>query len=105
MKRRLKALGRILIVASITIGAAVALALYVMARQDARHARFFNTGKAVNKFLSDYNHALKDAFEKKTTSELAEFYSDSYFSPGRGRWVMKRQKDAGDVACYRLAAE
>src|SRR5260370_416077 len=105
MKRRLKALARILIVSSITIAAAVAVALYVMARQDAQHARFYNTGKAVNKFLSDYNHALKNAFEKKKTSEIAEFYSERYFSPGRGKWVMKREKDAGGVACYKLTAE
>ena len=105
MKRRLKSLARILILSSITISVAIAIALYVMARKDAQHARFYNTGKAVNKLLSDYNHALKDDFENKTTSQLAQFYSDSYLSPGRGKWAMKRDKDAGDVACYSLARE
>jgi hypothetical protein len=105
MKRRLKAVARILILSSVTIGVALAIALYVMARKDAQHARFYNTGKAVNNFLSSYNHALKDAFEKKDTSELEGFYSERYFSPGRGRWELKRDEDAGDVACYRLAPE
>ena len=105
MKRRLKTLARVLILLSVAVGVAVAISLYLMARKDAQHNRFYNTGKAVNKFLSDYNHALKDSFDKKNSSEISGFYSDSYFSPGRGRWGLKREKDAGDVACYKLAAE
>jgi len=105
MKRRLKSAARILMFLSAAMGVAIAIALYAMARKDEQHARFYNTGKAVNNFLSSYNHALKDAFEKKDTSEMEGFYSERYVSPGRGRWELKREEDAGDVTCYRLAPE
>ena len=105
MRRRLKALARILITLGLITGVGIGIALYVMARKDAQHARFLNTGKAVNKFLSDYNHALKEAFDKKDASEVISFYSDSFSSAGRGKWVMEQDKNESDVACYRLVAE
>ncbi len=105
MKRKLKRLAQVLAALSLILAVAVATALYVMARKDKQHARFFSTGKSVNNFLSDYNHGLKDAFDKKDASELTRYYSDGYFSSGRGHWVMNRDKDEGDIACYRVLAE
>jgi hypothetical protein len=105
MKKKLKKLARVLIVLSLLVCVVAALTLYVMARKDKMHARFYNTGKSINKLLSDYNHALKDAFNKKDTAQLIRFYSDSYSSPARGRWVTRRDNDESDVACYRLIAE
>jgi hypothetical protein len=105
MKKKIKKLARILIVLSLLVCVAAALTLYVMARKDKTHARFYNTGKSINKLLSDYNHALKEAFDKRDTAVLIRFYSDSYSSPARGRWVTRRDNDESDVACYRLIAE
>jgi hypothetical protein len=105
MKRRVKILMRVLLVLTLVAGAGVGLASYVMARKDAEHAKFYNTGKSVNGFLSDYNHALKEAFEKKDASPVLRFYSDRYASPGRGRWTLKPAGGESDVAIARLRVE
>jgi hypothetical protein len=105
MKRRVKILMRVLLVSTLVAGAGVGLASYVMAHKDAEHAKFYNTGKSVNGFLSDYNHALKEAFEKKDASPVLRFYSDRYASPGRGRWTLKPDGGESDVAIARVRVE
>jgi hypothetical protein len=96
---------RVLLIVAVVIGAGAAISSYVMARKGAEHAKFYNTGKSVNKFLGDYSHALKEAFEKKDVSPVARFYSDSYSSPGRGRWTLRPDGAESDVAIARLRAE
>jgi hypothetical protein len=104
-RRILRALLRILIVVCFGLAAVVALSLYVMARKDKEHERFFNTGKSVNQFLASYKHGLEEAFKKKDTTELMQFYSERYASAGRGRWVLQPDQEAGDVTCFALRAE
>jgi len=105
MKRRVKILMRVLLVLIVVAGAGAGIGPYMMARKDAEHAKFYNTGKSVNSFLSDYNHALKEAFEKKDASPVLRFYSDRYASPGRGRWTLKPDGAESDVAIARLRVE
>jgi len=103
MRRRLITLSKILAVLGLVAGVGIAIALYVMGRRDAQHARFYNTGKSINSFLSEYSHALREAFQKRNADEVARLYSDSYFTPGRGRWETKQDKTEGDVSVFRLA--
>src|SRR5713101_2080201 len=104
-RRILRKLLRVLIVVVVLAPANFALSLYVMARKDKEHERFYNTGKSVNQFLATYKHGLEEAFKKKDASEITQFYSDHYASPGRGRWVLKPDQDAGDVGCFTLKVE
>jgi hypothetical protein len=103
--RILKKLAKILIIASAFICLAVAIGLYIMARKDKEHERFFNTGKSVNTFLSNYKHGLEESFKKKDVAEVAHFYSDRYSSPGRGQWVLKPDREEGDVTCLVMKTE
>jgi len=104
-RRILKKLLRVLIVVAVLAIAIFAFSLFVMARKDKEHERFFNTGKSVNQFLATYKHGLEEAFKKKDASEITQFYSDHYASPGRGHWVLKPDQDAGDVACFTLKSD
>lgn len=103
--RILKRLAKLLIIVSVVLCAAIALSLYVMARKDKEHDRFLNTGKSVNTFLSSYKHGLEEAFKKKDAAEVAHFYSERYSSQGRGQWVLKPDRDEGDVACLVMKTE
>ena len=105
MKSRLRKLGRVVIALILICAVAIAIALFSMAGEDKKHEKFYSTGKSVNSFLSAYNHALKHASLDNDPSTLLSFYSDSYVSPGRGRWVMQREQDAGGAACYRFVAD
>jgi FG-GAP-like repeat len=105
MNRKLKILLCVLLILTVAISVGLGVASYVMARQDTEHAKFFNTGKSVNKFLSDYNHALQAAFERKDAATVTRFYSDKYVSPGRGHWVHQPDRAESDVAISRLLVE
>src|SRR5262249_3853630 len=104
MKRRLVTLAKGLAALTLVAGVGIAIALYVMGHRDAQHARFYNTGKSINSFLSDYSHAVREAFQKRNADAVASLYSDSYFSPGRGRWETQQDKSQSDVSVFRLAA-
>ena len=103
--RLLKRLAKLLLILSVIVGVCIALGLYVMARKDKEHDRFFNTGKSVNTFLSNYKHGLEEAFKKKDTSEVTHFYSDLYSSPGRGHWVLKPEREESDVTSLVMKTE
>src|SRR5262245_19692109 len=105
MRRKLKRFGLFAGITMLVIVIAAAIALYLMGLRDKEHARFFNAGKSVNGFLSDYNHALKHAFQTHDPSGVATSYSDSYRSPHRGRWLMKRDADQGDIGCYSVVVD
>jgi hypothetical protein len=105
MKRRLKTLARILVVLGVAAGAAIGVGLYAMGRQDAVHARYYNSGKSINAFLSNYSHALRADSEKKGVDEIIGLYSDAYFSPGRGQWQRRPDQSESDVAVFRVAPE
>src|SRR5258707_9387364 len=96
---------RVLIIGVMLLGASIALTLFVMARKDKEHERFFNTGKSVNTFLASYKHGLEESFKKKDVKEIMKFYSDRYASPGRGRWILQPDPKASDVACFDLKAD
>ena len=65
MARRkiLRKLLRVLIIGVVLAVAGVGLSLFVMARKDKEHERFFNTGKSVNQFLANYKHGLEESFK------------------------------------------
>lgn len=104
-RRFLRKLLRVVIIAIALVAASVAVTLFVMARKDKEHERFYNTGKSVNQFLANYKHGLEEAFKKKDVAEILQFYSERYASPGRGRWILKPDQQAGDVACFVLTPD
>jgi hypothetical protein len=101
LKTLLKTLGVLLVLAGLAAG----VALYVMARKDKEHARFYNTGKTVNAFLGGYSKAIKEGFERRDAAPVAALYSERFASPARGRWVMQDDRGEGDVAILRLASD
>jgi FG-GAP-like repeat len=103
--RLLRRLAKLFLISGAIIGVCLAIILYVMARQDKEHDRFLKTGKSVNTFLSNYKHGLEEAFKKKDASEVMRFYSDRYASPGRGQWLLKPEREEGDVTCLVMSRE
>jgi hypothetical protein len=101
LKTLLKTLGVLLVLGATAAG----VALYVMARKDGEHARFYNTGKSVNAFLGGYSKAVREGFERRDAGAVARLYSDRFASPARGRWVMREGAGEGDVAIFRLASD
>ena len=104
-RKRLRKLARVLAVVAAAVGIAVGAALYLMARKDAEHARFFDNGRSVNNFLSGYTKAIKEGFAKSDASGVTALYSESFSSHSRGRWALRRDADESDVAVSRLAPE
>src|SRR5215472_15815573 len=105
MKVRLITLAKVLAVLVLVVVAGVSMALYVMSRRDAQHARFYTTGKSINSFLGDYSAAIREAVQKRNVDAVAGMYSDSYFSPARGRWETQQSKSESDVSVFRLDAQ
>src|SRR5207253_10503127 len=103
--RILKRVLKLLAAAAVSLGVVIAVTLFVMARKDKEHDRFFNTGKSVNQFLGKYKHALEESFKKREASAVAQLYSERYSSPGRGQWGLRPDREAGDVACLVVKAE
>src|SRR5260370_41679407 len=97
-RKILKIIARFLVAGGMVLAAILALTLYIMARKDKEHARFYNTGKSVNAFLNDYQQALEDSFRQQEVSETMAFYSDRYASPARVRWLMMTYLSQRDVA-------
>src|ERR1043165_2922147 len=75
-RKLLKRLAKILLGLAVVVVVGVAVALYVMSRQDREHAKFFDTGKSVNTFLSDYKRGVEEAVKKRDVSEITRFYYD-----------------------------
>ncbi|HKP84236.1 MAG TPA: VCBS repeat-containing protein [Pyrinomonadaceae bacterium] len=101
-KRLLKTLAKLTIVLLVIAVSVIAATLYLMGRRDKEHARFFNTGKAVNVFLGNYTRAIRESFEKKDPAAVMSLYSDRFWSPGRGRWELGSAKDESDVSVSRV---
>lgn len=101
LKTLLKTLGVLAVIGATAVG----VALYVMARKDKEHARFYNTGKSVNAFLGGYSKAVREGFERRDAEAVASLYSDRFASPARGRWVMRAGAGESDVAIFRLASD
>src|SRR5438874_5726795 len=105
IRRILKITTRFLIAGCCVLAAIVGLTLFVMARKDKEHTRFYNTGKSVNAFLNDYKHAFEDSFKRQDVSETMALYSDRYGSPARGRWILKPDLTQADVASFKLVSD
>jgi len=60
-KRLLKTLAKLTVVLLVIAVSVIAATLYLMGRRDKEHARFFNTGKAVNVFLGNYTRAIRES--------------------------------------------
>jgi hypothetical protein len=101
-KRLLKKLAMLTVVLLVIVGSVIAVALYLMARSDKEHAKFFNTGKSVNAFLGNYTRALRESFDKKDPALVMSVYSDRFWSPGRGRWQMAPASEESDVSISRV---
>jgi len=90
------------VVLLVIAGSVIGAALYIMARSDQEHARFFNTGKSVNAFLGNYTRALRESFDKKDPTAVMSLYSDRFWSPGRGHWQMVPASEVSDVSVSRV---
>lgn len=101
-KRLLKTLAKLTVVLLVITISVIAAALYLMGRRDKEHAKFFNTGKAVNVFLGNYTRAIRESFEKKDPAAVMSLYSDRFWSPGRGGWELGPAKDESDVSVSRV---
>lgn len=104
-RRLLKTLAKITAVLVVLTGLAVATALYLMNRKDEEHAKFYATGKSVNKFLGDYSKAVKDGFERRDAEPVARLYSERFSSPARGRWMMRADGNQSDVAVFTVVRD
>lgn len=101
-RRLLKALAKLLVVLLVIVGTIVGAALFLMARRDKEHAKFFSTGKAVNVFLGNYSKGIRESFEKKDPLAVLALYSERFSSPGRGRWEMGNANEESDVSVSRV---
>ena len=101
-RRLLKKLAMLTVVLLVIVGSVIAVALYLMARSDKEHAKFFNTGKSVNAFLGNYTRALRESFDKKDPAPVMSLYSDRFRSPGRGQWQMAPASEESDVSISRV---
>jgi hypothetical protein len=101
-RRLLKKLAMLTVVLLVIVGSVIGAALYIMARSDQEHARFFNTGKSVNTFLGNYTRALRESFDKKDPAPVMSLYSDRFWSPGRGHWQMAPASEESDVSISRV---
>lgn len=104
-RKRLGRLLKVLAVFAIVAGLGVGAALFLMARKDAEHAKFFKTGSAVNTFLSGYTKAVKEGFAERDASKVAALYSERFASRARGRWTLKADAEQSDIAVSRLASD
>ncbi len=97
MSKRKKIAGLIL-VPLVAVLILVPVTLRGMAKEDERHAQFYNTGKTINSFLSDYCKGIGAAVAESDPSKTAGFYSQSYRSPARGRWAWGAEEPETGVA-------
>lgn len=104
-RRFLKTLASICIAVIVIAGIGAGAALYVMARRDKEHAKFFNTGKAVNVFLGSYSRAIGESFAKKDPLAVMNLYSERFSSPGRGHWEMTPAGEESDVSVSRVVIQ
>ncbi|HKG15136.1 MAG TPA: hypothetical protein VKB12_17565, partial [Pyrinomonadaceae bacterium] len=104
-RKRLGRLLKVLAVFAVVVGLAVGAALYLMARKDAEHAKFYESGRSVNTFLGGYTKAVKEGFAERDASKVAALYSERFASRARGRWTLRADADQSDIAVSRLAAD
>jgi hypothetical protein len=104
-KKLFKTLAKLTVVLLVIVGSVIAVMLYIMARRDKEHAKFFNTGKSVNVFLGNYTRALRESFEKQDPAPVMGLYSDRFWSPGRGHWRMTTSSAESDVSISRVVIE
>ncbi|MBU08338.1 MAG: hypothetical protein CME13_10250 [Gemmatimonadetes bacterium] len=72
---------------------------------DEEHERFYETGKMINSFLSEYGQALKHAHAEGDLTPMSNLYAVDYASPGRGRWVLEADHDIQDIVVLELVKE
>ncbi len=102
MSRRQKIAGMVLaaIVAAFVL---VSWTLHGMAKEDEKHARFYNTGKTINAFLSSYCKGIEAAVAESDPAHTTAFYSQRYRSPARGSWGWDAEVlEAGAAVSARL---
>jgi hypothetical protein len=90
------------IVAVALIALGIGALLITMNHQDREHDRFLKNGRSINSFLSEYAHALNDAFIAQDADKIVDLYSESYCSPDRGRWSFQATAPEGDVEVFEL---
>ncbi|MBT6149426.1 MAG: VCBS repeat-containing protein [Gemmatimonadetes bacterium] len=87
----------------------VGMAAWLMSRWigglDAEHKRFYETGKMINSFLSEYAGALKKAHADGDLAALASLYAADYASPGRGQWRLEESQGIEDIGVLELISQ
>ena len=100
-----KAMSSAVLVPCVAVLVAVPWSFHGLSREDDRHARFYNTGKTINGFLSSYCAALESAHVRGDASLLSALYASDYRSEGRGRWEWSAEDLVGEVSVlHRRAA-
>lgn len=112
MKHKFKALGITVGIAIVMLGIGVAAMLRMMAKQDAEHAAFYNTGASIKSFVGDYGKAVQAAFSTHDMSRIATFYADDYPTTShgnvdsrvlqRGRWTWEDIDYGRNVSAWKL---
>jgi hypothetical protein len=105
MMKRLRRRTKVVLVLLAALGLGfLGLQLYWV-YEDARHEKFFRTGRSINAFLKEYGNSLRQAFAGRDVGPLLHHYSGGYHSPARGRWVLGAAVPENDVAVSELRAE
>ena len=78
-------------------GLSLALGYRTLARGDARHAEFYESGKSINGFLTGYAEALQASHASAASNLWRPFYSNRYRSQSRGNWTLVESKLAANV--------
>ena len=94
--------GRVGLAGCLGLGLGIALVFNWMARSEAEHQRFYETGKMINSFLSEYGQALKISQSEGDLAALSRMYAADYATPGRGQWMLEAGQNIRDVATFEL---
>lgn len=100
----LKRWGLVAVAGVLVIVIGGALFVRSMEQDEARHSQFYETGKMVNQYLSDYASALKSSHKAGDLSTVTNYYSSEYASPARGDWTFEKTAPVSDIAVSMVRA-
>ena len=101
-RRRRRRILLTLVALLLVAGVAVALTLAQMSRQDAEHARFYDTGASVKGFLGRYCGALREASASGGMAPLEGYYAEEFQAADGGRWTYAEAASEGGVRIQEL---
>jgi hypothetical protein len=71
------------IASAVVLALVLTVGLAVLARQDAKHALFYNSGKTINGFLGTYCEGITQAIESGNPAAMTRFYAAGFSPSGR----------------------